>query len=48
MSKQLKTLLAGITDLDTKSEFKKLMIEAELAAQHRPREKAKIAADKPE
>jgi hypothetical protein len=48
MSKTVKTLLAGITDPYEKSEFKKLMIEAELVAALRPREKPKTAITKPE
>lgn len=35
MSKPVKTLLAGIHDSQTKSDFKKLMIEAELVAKQK-------------
>lgn len=40
MSKQLKTLLAGIHDSTEKSTFKALMIQAELEPKQKPKQKA--------
>jgi hypothetical protein len=48
MSKQLKTLLAGIHDPQEKSVFKSLMIQAELEPKHKPKQKTETEAEKAE
>lgn len=48
MSKQLKTLLAGITDPEEKSVFKALMIQSELEPKHKPKQKPETEAEKAE
>lgn len=48
MSKQLKTLLAGIHDSQEKSVFKALMIQSELEPKHKPKQKPEAETEKAE